>query len=326
MGIIDWIFWICIFLIFHSYIFFPIILKAITGSKHANKNVYNKGSDELPRVNILMAVYNEEAVIREKLDSVLASDYPLGKIKLLIGSDASTDNTDSIIGEYRNNHPGTVELTIFEGRTGKPEIINRLSKVANDEVFIITDANVMFDKSAIYELVKHFKNNKIGLVDSNMINKNLKKDGISVQEKSYISREVMIKQYESRLNGCMMGPFGGCYAIRKELFSIVPGNFLVDDFYINMRVLEQRKMAINDLNAKVFEDVSNNMQEEFRRKIRISTGNYQNLKRFWKLLFPPFKPTAFCFYSHKVLRWIGPILIIAIYASNLLLINTALLM
>jgi hypothetical protein len=115
----------------------------------------------------------------------------------------------------------------------------------------------------------------------------------------------------------MMGPFGGCYAIRKEDYTKVPENYLVDDFYINMKIFEKGKKAINDLEAKVFEVVSNNIFDEFRRKIRIATGNFQNLKTFFHLLFV--KNIGFCFLSHKVLRWLGPFFLIIALGLNILL-------
>ena len=103
-----------------------------------------------------------------------------------------------------------------------------------------------------------------------MKNYGLKKDGISFQEKSYISREVYVKSLESKAFGTMIGPFGGCYAIRKEYFIKVPANYLVDDFFICMNVLAQNKKAINNLEAIVYEDVSNVLSIEFKRKIRIA--------------------------------------------------------
>jgi cellulose synthase/poly-beta-1,6-N-acetylglucosamine synthase-like glycosyltransferase len=148
-----------------------------------------------------------------------------------------------------------------------------------------------------------------------MINVGMKKEGISVQEKAYISREVRIKHEESLLWGTMMGPFGGCFAIRKSLFKPVPSNFLVDDFYLNMLVLEAGYKAINNPKAHVFEDVSNDIAIEFKRKIRIATGNFQNLSRFKKLLWPPWKGLGFSFLSHKVIRWLGPFFLILAFIS-----------
>jgi hypothetical protein len=120
----------------------------------------------------------------------------------------------------------------------------------------------------------------------------------------------------------MMGPFGGCYAIRREDYSQVPSNALVDDFYINMKIFEKGKLAVNNLDAKVYEDVSNNLKDEFTRKIRIATGSFQNLKWFGHLLWPMNSGIAFTFLSHKVLRWIGPFFILFAFISNLFLLKT----
>src|SRR5690606_1843765 len=148
---------------------------------------------------------------------------------------------------------------------------------AKGEVFILTDANVFFTKDTIYQLVKHYKNPEVAQVGGNIINPEHKQDGISFQEKSYLSRENIIKYQEGIIWGCMIGAFGGCYSIRANYFVPVPPKFLVDDFYISMHVLEQNKKALNELDAHCYEDVSNKIKEEFRRKLRISAGNFQNL-------------------------------------------------
>jgi len=186
-------------------------------------------------------------------------------------------------------------------------------------VLVFTDANVILQRNTLYELVKHFRNPAIGLVDSYMVNTGIKKDGISYQEMAYISREVKIKNREGLVWGCMMGPFGGCFAVRRESFRPVPGNILVDDFFINMEILEQGYLAISELRSRVYEDVSNELAEEFRRKTRIAAGNFQNLKRFGRLMWPPFRGRAFCFFSHKGIRWMGPFILIALFILNFLI-------
>ena len=152
-----------------------------------------------------------------------------------------------------------------------------------------------------------------------MINTRLRKDGISHQEKFYISREVRIKHNESLIWGTMMGPFGGCYAVRKSCYQPVPDHYLVDDFFINMAVLKQGYRCISNVDAKVYEDVSNDLKEEFRRKSRISAGNFQNLGRYGSLLFSKRAGVAFCFLSHKVIRWIVPFLVMITLGSSIIL-------
>lgn len=304
------------FCLFHSYVLFPWILQLLSRNKKQNENVY-KLSDELPTVAILLAVYNEEQVIEEKIKSTFNTNYPLQKIKFLIGSDASTDQTNVIVNKYASSFP--IQLEIFEGRTGKSSIINRLAELATADIFILTDANVFFKEDTIYQLVKHYKNENIAQVGGNIINPVVKKDGISFQEKSYLSRENLIKYQEGVLWGTMIGAFGGCYSIRASYYSPVPKNFLMDDFYISMNVLEKGKKAINELDAQCIEDVSNIIEEEFRRKVRISAGNFQNLARYKGLLWPIYTGLSFSFLSHKVFRWYGPIFLIIAFLASILL-------
>ncbi|HNQ69359.1 MAG TPA: glycosyltransferase [Bacteroidales bacterium] len=303
-----------IFLIFHTYVVYPFLLYILA----RNKKQSFPEPKELPVVTIIMSLFNEESVIAHKLDSVLNSHYPLNKIKILIGSDNSTDDTNKIVIEYAEKF-SNITFTPYTERQGKSNVVNGLIDQSEGEILILTDANVLFEKNTISELIKAFSDPKVGLVDTNMKNTGLRKEGISIQEKSYISREVLIKNREGILWGTMMGPFGGCFAIRKELYTPVPKNFLVDDFYICMKIIKSGYKAINVLDAVVYEDVSNNLSDEFFRKVRIATGDFQNLYEFKRMLWPPFKGLGFSFMSHKVLRWITPIFIVTSYILALIL-------
>jgi cellulose synthase/poly-beta-1,6-N-acetylglucosamine synthase-like glycosyltransferase len=311
------LFWCSVAIIFYSYFFFPVMLKWLPGNKTIQSPGFSK-DDDLPLVSILIAAFNEQEVIEQKIRSIFQTTYPISQIEVLIGSDASTDKTNSIVTglmcEFRN-----LKFFPFSQRRGKGNVVNELNKHATGKILIFTDANVMLDNNTIFELVRYFKDEKIGLVDSQMLNTNLHPGGISFQERAYIAREVFIKHCESVLWGTMMGPFGGCYAIRTDVYEPVPSNFLVDDFYVNMIVLEKGYKCINNLEAKVYEDVSNNLTDEFKRKIRISTGNFQNLKRFSHLLWHKTKGLSFCFISHKALRWTGPFFLISAFMFNLVL-------
>jgi len=307
MIVLQIIFWICLGLVFYSYLLFPFVLRLLAGKKKIHASSFS--NEELPHISLLIAAYNEEKVIGEKIRTVLESTYPPEKLEILVGSDASTDQTELLLHQLAEGN-SSLQLFLFDERQGKPEIINRLAGKARGEILIISDANVMLENSTLYELVRFFKEDSIGLVDSRLISTGIKKGGISRQEKFYTSREVRIKHHESVLWGSMMGPFGGCYAVRKSLYKPVPGHVLVDDFFINMTVLKQGAYCISNIQARVSEDVSNNPREEFRRKKRISAGNFQNLARFSSLMFKGGKGVGFCFFSHKVIRWIVPFLVL----------------
>jgi cellulose synthase/poly-beta-1,6-N-acetylglucosamine synthase-like glycosyltransferase len=279
------------------------------------ENVYTPESN-LPRVSVIMAAHNEAAVIGNKIDSVFNTNYPLDKLELLVGSDCSTDATNAIVNAKKDEYK-SITFMEFNTRQGKANTMNQLLDRATGDIIISTDANVMLLPNTIFNTVKYFKDDAIGLVDTRMTNTGLREEGISIQESKYISREVMIKYREGLLWGAMMGPFGGCFAIRKSCYHKVPKNFFMDDFYINMKVLADGKKTINSLEAIVTEDVSNNLKEEFRRKIRISIGNFQNLSVFYPLLWPICSGRGFAFLSHKVIRWFGPLFLFLALIANI---------
>ena len=312
--IIEILFWFSALALLHSYVIFPWSLELLAlGKKRAPENPQQAFS---PLVSVLMPAYNEEAVLAQKLQSIFRSDYE--NLELIVGSDASTDGTNHILLEAQKQN-AKLKTRIFPHRTGKPGVVNALAEEAKGEILILTDANVMFDKQTISKLVLNFTDKRIGLVDGVMVNEKTSSSGISIPESRYMTREIRVKHLESKLWGTMMGPFGGCFAIRAELFSEVPANFIADDFYQAMRVFEQGYKAINELGAKAYENVSDSLWEEYRRKVRISAGNFQNLMRFAKLLLSPVKGISYCFTSHKLIRWLGPFLLILLYFCSWML-------
>lgn len=308
------IFWTSIFLLLYSYILYPALLRIFAYKKQSNRIVYSENGD-MPDISVIMSVYNEEKVLENKINSIYNTSFPKGKMEILIGSDGSNDRTEEILRKMKKKHSN---FSFYHSniRKGKPNILNDLVSKAKGDILILTDANVLLNESTITGLVRHFKNPEIGLVDSRMVNTGIKKNGISRQESAYISIEVNLKHREGLIWGTMMGPFGGCYAMRKNLFIPIPENFLVDDFFLNLNVLKNRKKSINDMKASVTEDVSDMLIEEFRRKKRIAAGSFQNLSHYAGLLWPPYTSLSFSFISHKILRWFGPLFLILIIISN----------
>lgn len=305
--------------VWYTYAIYPTIVILFALQKKGNTKTYTK--EQQPSVSILMAAHNEGLIVKDKIESILASDCNKEHIELIVGTDSCSDETDSIVAEYSKKYEN-IKHVVFTNRQGKVRIINELAKKAKNDILILTDANVLFSESTIFELTKHFCNEAVGLVDSHMKNYGMSPTGISFPEQSYISLEVKLKEAEGKLWGTMMGPFGGCFAIRKELFKPVPETYLVDDFHINMNVLKYGASSIHAGDAVVFEDVSNHLSAEFNRKVRISTGNFQNLAYFLKILLKPGK-ISFSFLSHKVLRWLSPFFIIGALASGILNFSSA---
>lgn len=314
----------------HTYLFYPIIVYFIARLRNIKIRTYSRHED-LPFVSVIMPVHNEEKVITEKINSLSKLDYPLDKIMWFIGSDNSTDQTNTILKDLESKGL-PAKFIYLSSRTGKPGVVNHLfeesikyNPVHQDHIILFTDASVMLKDDSLYHLTKYFKDKRIGMVDAYMQNIGITKENISISESTYVSSEVKVKQWESKAFLNMIGPFGGCFAMRSNYFEEIPANFLVDDFFLCMNMYKKGGKAINSLEAISYETASQELKEEFRRKARISAGNLQNLKYFFNLWFPPFNPLAFCIFSHKILRWFGPwfILIIGLSLVTLSLISQA---
>lgn len=301
------------FLLIYTYILYPYFLKKKAAGKTLSLKAFTR-QDDLPEIHILIPVQNEEKVIAEKLNSILRSAYPKERIRIYIGLDNCTDSTKAII---ESGFSDSVHLTEFSERQGKPSVLNRLvagQDFKDNTLLLLTDANVLFSENTIFELVKYFRDEQVGLVDASIQPKRVTNEN----ENLYWDYENRIKEDETLVFHCITGPSGGCYAIRKSLFMPVPSNFLVDDFYIGFSIAVRQYHTLFNKEAVCYEDIITGWKQEFTRKIRIATGNFQNLWHFKKQALNPFGMPGFVFLSHKVLRWKTPFLLLLLYYILLL--------
>lgn len=292
-----------------SYVIFPWLMTLKAKKLHPQKNKYDTIA-EWPDVTVIFSVFNEEKVIRRKLESIINSDYPKEQLHILIGSDHSTDATNAIIEEYAGSFPN---LTFIKknSRHGKLRIINELVDLAASHHLIFTDANVFFEPGTIKALVYNLTEKNAAMVCGNIKKFSPHNAGISGQEIFYMDFENRLKYHESLVYGFIAGVEGGCYAIQKNRFVKVPDGFLMDDFFITLDVISKKGTVLFEPEAICYEDVNDAPLIEFKRKIRISLGNYRNLMYYQHMLFPVYKGFGFVFLSHKVLRWLTPFAIIA---------------
>ncbi|WP_417589908.1 glycosyltransferase [Owenweeksia hongkongensis] len=311
---IEALFYISILGILHTYLIYPLSMLIL------GKMFYQKGStpneDYQPTVEIIFAAYNEEAVIREKIIHSFTTKYPNNQLSVRIGSDASSDQTDNIISELQKDYPN-LHFKRFPGRTGKAGILNQLIKESKAELIVFTDANIIFNEDTIPNLVADMQDPKVGISGGRIVYSSFASTGISLQESTYLNLENKIKKAESDLFGKAMGVEGGCYIIRKELFTGIPPLFFMEDFYISMATMQKRYDVLFNSDATCHEDASVYSSEEYKRKVRISIGNFQNLNAFKKLIITRFFPLGYIFLSHKVLRWFTPFFLLILIPTSL---------
>jgi cellulose synthase/poly-beta-1,6-N-acetylglucosamine synthase-like glycosyltransferase len=309
------LFWISAFLLLHTYLIYPLLLLSLRKLGRHNTDIY-RNKDEFPSISVLLPVYNAASQIDDKLQSIMNTNYPTDKIEIWVGSDACTDGTNERLQQWENKYT-FLNVIYFEQRQGKPAILNRLVKETQSPILIFTDVGYQLTATTLPALVRHFKNTDIHLVGSHVINQ--PEEAVSHPEYHYFQLENQMKYIEGKLWGTVMGAFGACYALRNKQFTPLPGNFLVDDFYLTLHVLAQGHQVIFEPEATCYTTHIPSAAEEFRRKIRISAGNFQNLGRFKRFLLIPFLPVGFSFLSHKVLRWWGPFFLLVAWVSSLVL-------
>lgn len=308
---------LCCLLPVYTYVVYPWLMKHRAKKIKSAKNNYNQ-VENWPAITVVFSVYNEEKVIQRKLESIFKSNYPLDKISVLIGSDNSTDSTHQIIEEVQKQY-NNIQLIKFSERQGKLKIINQLIDLVKTEQIVFTDANVFFEPQTFKALIYNLIVKNADLVCGNIHKFSPKNQGISEQEISYMNFENQLKHHESLVYNFVVGVEGGCYAIQKKSFVKVPDGFLMDDFFITLDVISKKGKVLFEPNALCYEDVNDTPMIEFKRKVRISLGNFRNLNYYKHLLFPVYKGFGFAFFSHKVCRWLVPFSLVLAFLFSLIL-------
>ncbi|MGL6268345.1 MAG: glycosyltransferase, partial [Chitinophagaceae bacterium] len=151
-------FWILVFLVFYTYFGYGILIKVILFFSGKTKTGEIEEKAELPRLALIIAAYNEEVIIIEKLGNTLALDYPLDKLTIILITDGSTDKTAEIVAGY----PAVLHLHSPE-RKGKVAAVNRAVDHAGDvEILVFSDANTILNKEALKRLVVYYKDPRVG--------------------------------------------------------------------------------------------------------------------------------------------------------------------
>ena len=296
-----WIFWCALFLTVYTYLLFPLILAFLVKIRHRQEEPYQDEQTGLPSVAVLCAMYNEEKVVRDKVENFLKIKY--NNIKMYIGSDGSSDDTNTILRSYVENN----KIAYYEfPRRGKVYVINDLMAKVKEEVVVFTDANSMFEPDTVNNLIKYFRDPRIGAICGRL---KLMSSGGITGEGFYWKYETAIKRLENILD-CVIGANGAIYAVRRKLLKLLPANTINDDFTNSMRVIEQGYGVKYAEDAVAYEEVNQNDVIEFKRHVRDGAGHYRAIMCLYKLL-NPFKPKVFFLYvSHRIIRWLVPFFMI----------------
>ena len=306
------LFWIAVAVPLYVYIGFPLLLWVLAA---LIRQTSRKESIE-PSVSLLIAAYNEAAVIADKIRNSLALDYPAEKLEVVVASDGSEDATAEIVRSFEAGSGGRVRLLKYPQNRGKMAVLNDAIPELRGDIVAFSDATSMLAADSLRILIQSFSDPRVGAASG--VYRLLKKDQAQLgpQEDIYWKYETFLKVQEARL-GAFTGAHGSLFAIRRALYPFPSANTINDDFTIPMRILERGHRVAYEPAAVAFEEAHE--MEGFSRRVRITAGNIEQLREIKGLLWPPRPFVLFCLLSHKTGRLLVPVFMLVALVTNVAL-------
>jgi len=307
MELLSFIISIIIFYTYFGYVGLVIFLGFI-----CNKKVQK--SDIKPTVTLMIAAFNEEKGIQEKIENSLLLDYPKDKFKIVVVSDGSTDNTDSIVREYKTRG---VELIRVEGRVGKTEARNIAMKSVKTDITIFSDGTTHYTQDVVTKMIRNFADESVGMVSGNLKYKDDENTQMGIGQKLYWQYETIIKQAQTKL-GTLTGSIGCITAFRTHLYHPLPPN-VIEDFTAPLMFVQDGYRVVFEKDAVCFEETTKKSKMEWYMRIRVIRGGMTGLIYAKSVINPLKNPvSAFQLISHKVLRWLVPVFGILLFMCSAL--------
>ena len=314
------LFWICLFIVFYTYLGYGMLLYMIIWLKRLLKGkpqLPEMPSDEqLPTMTLMICAYNEQDIVAEKMENTRALDYPKDKFRVMWVTDGSTDDTNERLKAYDD-----VDIVFSPERRGKTAALKHGLREVKTGLVAFTDANTMINPEAMREIARRFQDKTIGCVSGEKRVAARHGEMAAEGEGLYWRYESTLKKWDCELYSTM-GAAGELYAIRPELCKEVPDNALLDDFMMSMNIVDDGYRIAYTPEAYALEYGSANIFEESKRKRRIAAGGLQSIWWLHRMLNPLRQPlVAFQYISHRVLRWsLAPIAMLILLVVNIVLV------
>lgn len=238
-----------------------------------------------PFVSVLVPSFNEELVIRNTIDSLLASDYE--NYEVIVVDDGSTDRTGEMVKE---SFSGNDRVRLFSiPNAGKATALNFGLKHATGEVVIALDADTLFAPQTLAALAHRFYDPKMGAVAGNAKVGNRINLVTRWQALEYITSQNMDRRAFASLNCITVVP-GAVGAWRRDLLEQAggfPGDTLAEDQDLTLRI---RRLGHNigyEENAIAWTEAPDRLRSLARQRFRWAYGTLQCMWKHVDALFRP---------------------------------------
>jgi cellulose synthase/poly-beta-1,6-N-acetylglucosamine synthase-like glycosyltransferase len=305
------IFWISGAFVFFAYLGYPLLMWCLARCFGRPRESEKLPEGDLPSVSLLIVAHNEETMIGKRIQSALAVDYPPDKLEVLVVCDGCTDTTVAIARAYTDRR---VRVLDFQPRLGKAAALSRGCAEARQAILVLADVRQSWERDAVKLLVENFANPTIGAVSGNLMLE--KPPGVLAGVGLYWRYEKWLRAQESRLFS-MVSVSGSVSALRRELFQPIPKGTILDDVYWPLLVAMQGFRVVLDERACVYDHLPENSRDEFRRKVRTLSGNFQLLGLLPAALLPWRNPVWFQYLCHKMLRLVVPWALVVTFVASL---------
>ena len=310
-------YWLVVVLIVFPYVGYPLLLWVLIRIRGPYRPA--PGTASLPTVSLIISAFNEAAVLDAKLKNARALDYPHDKLQILVISDASDDGTDDIVILHAAQD-SRILLHRQDERRGKTAGLNSGIEKATGAVVVFSDANAMYEPSAIRELVAPLADPQVGYVVGAAHYSDTDAGQSQESEGLYWRYELAIKEMESAY-GSVVGGDGAIYAIRRELFWPLREDD-INDFVNPLQIIAAGYRGVFNPRARCYEESADSFAKEFKRKRRIVNRSWRACLRYGEGVRRAGNPAfLFQFIAHKVIRWFAMPLIVLLAIINLILVS-----
>jgi len=311
------IFWISFALILYHHVVYPLLLPLLARPRKRNSAQRNVPASpaELPSMTIIIPCHNEEKVIARKIENIARLNYPRDRLSVVLALDGCSDATRSI-AEATLESVADLKCRVisYDNNIGKVAVLNDQIGRATSDVAALSDASSLLTPDALLRSAAHFADRNVGVVCPayNVV------DAANPGEQAYWAYQSRVRLYEAIL-AAPLGAHGAFYLFRRSLWSALEADTINDDFVVPMRIVAHGQRAIYDPEIVATELELSSLDQEFRRRVRIGAGNFQQFIRLLRLANPRRPWLAFIFCSGKGLRALMPFVLLACFLSSLVL-------